>query len=136
MNALRDYKQTKGLERAGVLVGVVLGDNRYRITKVSPSITSKGSTRTGCKRDADLANTYIQEQYELSEHTCIYLGEWHTHPEPHPKPSGVDVSSVIEIAYLPDIKLPFVVLCIVGLESIYWGCAINGQMEKITVNII
>lgn len=99
-------------------------------------MTIEGATRIGCERDANLANAFIQEQYEQSEHTCIYMGEWHTHPESNPTPSGVDVSSAIRIAYLPDNDLPFVILCIVGLESIYWGCVVNGDIQRISVNII
>ena len=136
MDALSEYKQIEGPEKAGVLSGVVLGNNRYRIKKVSPPMTIEGATRTSCERDAKLANAFIQEQYEQSEHTCIYMGEWHTHPESNPKPSGADVSSVIKIAYLPDNDLPFVILCIVGLEEVYWGCVMNGEIKKIAVNII
>ncbi|MCY1018629.1 Mov34/MPN/PAD-1 family protein [Pyxidicoccus sp. MSG2] len=33
----------------------------------------------------------IDERWHSSEGTCLYLGEWHTHPEPHPMPSHVDV---------------------------------------------
>ena len=108
----------------------------YRIKKVSPPMTIEGATRNSCERDAKLANAFIQEQYEQSGHTSIYMGEWHTHPESNPTPSGADVSSVIKIAHLPDNDLPFVILCIVGLESIYWGCVINGKIQKISVNMI
>lgn len=33
----------------------------------------------------------IDERWQSSEGTCLYLGEWHTHPEPHPIPSLVDL---------------------------------------------
>lgn len=33
----------------------------------------------------------IDERWKSSNETCLYLGEWHTHPEPHPMPSQVDV---------------------------------------------
>lgn len=34
----------------------------------------------------------IERAWERSEHTCTYLGEWHTHPESNPTPSYVDRS--------------------------------------------
>ena len=33
----------------------------------------------------------IDAAWRESEGTCIYLGEWHTHPEPVPTPSPLDV---------------------------------------------
>lgn len=137
LEALDEHKQIEGQERAGVLVGVVLGNNRYRIKKVSPSMTIEGATRTGCERDANLANTFVQEQYEQSGHTCIiYLGEWHTHPEVDPTPSGIDIFSIIKIAYLPDNTLPFVILCIVGLEKNYWGCVVNNKIRRMDIHVV
>ena len=42
MDALNEHKQIDGPEQAGVLSGVVLGNNRYRIKKVSPPMTIEG----------------------------------------------------------------------------------------------
>ena len=75
-------------------------------------------------------------EYEQSEHTRIYLGEWHTHPEAHPTPSDKDISSVINISSLPDNYLPVVILCIVGLENNYWGVVINNKLQKIDVVVL
>lgn len=131
LDALTSYRQMEGNERPGVLVGVYLGNNRYRITTVSPPMPKGKSSGTGCERDADKANAFIQEQYEQSGHTRIYLGEWHTHPEDNPSPSYVDHNSILQIAFLPDNPLPFVILCIVGRVSNYWGCLINKQLHTL-----
>ena len=32
----------------------------------------------------------INRAWRASGGTCTYLGEWHTHPEPHPTPSWID----------------------------------------------
>jgi integrative and conjugative element protein (TIGR02256 family) len=32
----------------------------------------------------------IDRAWRQSGGTCTYLGEWHTHPEQHPTPSGID----------------------------------------------
>lgn len=136
LEVLDEHKQIEGPEMAGVLMGVVLGNNRYRIKKVSPSMTIDGATRTGCKRDAKIANLFVQEQYEQSGHTCVYMGEWHTHPEFTPTPSSVDISSVINIYHLPNNNLPFIILCIIGLENIYWGYVINDRLMSLDVTII
>ncbi len=130
------YRQFEGVEHPGVLVGSVVGENHYRINKVSPPLPKGKSSRTGCERDGEAANAYIMAEYEQSEHTRIYLGEWHTHPEAHPTPSYEDISSVINISYLPNNYLPFVILCIVGLESNYWGIVIKNKLQKIDVMVL
>lgn len=41
----------------------------------------------------DESHAHIATRYwALTSGHCDYLGEWHTHPERHPEPSGVDRS--------------------------------------------
>ena len=74
-------------------MGAQVGDKLYRISKISPPCI-KSHTRCGCERDAAIANQFIERDYEQSEHTRFYIGEWHTHPENNPTPSTVDYSSI------------------------------------------
>lgn len=60
-------------------MGTQVGDNRYIISKISPPRIKKHS-RCGCERDATVANQFIEEDYEQSEHTRFYIGEWHPPP--------------------------------------------------------
>ena len=136
LETLRTYRQIEGAERPGVMVGSVIGENKYRINRISPPLVKGNASHTGCERDGEAANAYVLSQYELSEHTRIYLGEWHTHPEDEPIPSGRDISSIMEISCLPDMCLPFVILCIIGRTGNYWGAIVNNELHDLKVHIL
>lgn len=54
-----------------------------------------------------------------------YVGEWHTHPEPYPTPSGTDVSEWVRLASARVDGRPLVFL-IVGTEDFY-ACLCQGN---------
>jgi len=53
-----------------------------------------------------------------SRGTVRYLGEWHTHPEDHPQPSGLDRSGWIRLSARRLDKRPMLAV-IVGRKSLY-----------------
>ena len=79
------------------------------------------NSKCNCERDAKKANEFICQDYEQSEHTRIYIGEWHTHPEKTPFPSGVDYGSIVRNFATAEINAPFLMMVIVGTESIYYS---------------
>ena len=115
---LKGYAQHEGNELCGVLTGSQIGDNTFRISKVSPPCVAQNS-RHGCERDATKANEFICRDYEDSEHTRVYVGEWHTHPEPNPSPSQTDIASIIQNFSSATRAVPFLMMIIVGTKSIY-----------------
>lgn len=115
---LRKYAQHEGNELCGVLTGSQIDDKTFRISKVSPPCVACNS-RCGCVRDASKANAFIQQDYNESEHTRVYVGEWHTHPEANPTPSLVDINSVISSFNTAERAVPFLIMMIVGTESNY-----------------
>lgn len=115
---LKGYAQHEGNELCGVLTGSQIDDNTFRISKVSPPCVAQNS-RHGCERDATKANEFISQDYEDSEHTRVYVGEWHTHPEPNPSPSSTDIASIIQNYNSAIRAVPFVMMIIVGTKSIY-----------------
>ena len=123
---LTAYAQYDGNELCGVLTGSQICENLFRISKVSPPCVVKNS-RDKCERDAKKANSFIKMDYDESEKTRAYIGEWHTHPELHPTPSGTDYSSIIHNYQTSDLAFPFLVMVIVGTKSIY-SCVYDGQI--------
>lgn len=103
-----------------MLTGSQIGKKRFRISKVSPPCVAQNS-RCGCERDAKVANAFISQNFEQSGHTRIYIGEWHTHPEPNPKPSETDRHSIVKAFSTSDISVPFLIMAIVGTCSIYFS---------------
>lgn len=118
LEQLRAYAQHEGNEQCGVLTGSKINDKIYRISKVSPTCVAS-NTRCRCERDAKKANTFIKEDYEQSGHTRSYMGEWHTHPEPYPHPSWTDFSSIANTFKESALDYPFLIMAIVGTESLY-----------------
>lgn len=118
VDTLQSYAQHEGYELCGVLTGSDVGEKRYRISWVSPPCV-KSNTRSGCERDATMANQYVKDDYERSEHTRSYIGEWHTHPEKVPNPSTVDYGSIVDNYQTATIVFPFLFMVIVGTESLH-----------------
>ena len=115
---MRNNAQYEGNELCGVLMGSLVGDNCYRISKISPPCV-KRHTRCGCERDAAMANQFIEEDYKQSEHTRFYIGEWHTHPENLPTPSTVDYSSIKDNYHTASLVAPFLFMIVVGTEAFH-----------------
>lgn len=84
-------------------------------------------------RDSKKANEIIAKEYISSNHTRVYMGEWHTHPEKFPRPSIVDIESVADIYATAELAIDGVLLCIVGLDEMYWGFYINGKLYDISL---
>lgn len=115
---LMSYAQYEGNELCGVLTGSEIGDHCFRVSKVSTPCVASNS-KCGCVRDANKANEFISQDYEASEHTRAYIGEWHTHPEPHPSPSITDCQAIINNFADSKLVFPFLIMIIVGTDSLY-----------------
>lgn len=79
------------LEAGGVLLGrelLVTGD--LVVDAITAPMAGDVRTRTSFFRAAPLHQRHILEAWRGSGGTCGYLGEWHTHPEARPIPSGAD----------------------------------------------
>ena len=130
LEQLRAYAQHEGNEQCGVLTGSKINDKTYRISKVSPPCVAN-NTRFRCERDAKMANEFIKNDYEQSNHTRTYMGEWHTHPEPYPHPSWTDFSSIVSNFEESSLDYPFLIMAIVGTESIYFSIYDGKEFNKI-----
>jgi len=126
-----------GNEDGGILLGSEIDEKYYRINRVSePCMLIDRSSKCCCTRDANKANEIIQREFELSNHTRVYFGEWHTHPEDDPTPSAVDISSICDVFYKSKIVIDGVFLAIVGRKSIYWGYHDGTRIYKIEPTVI
>ncbi|ABQ26396.1 hypothetical protein Gura_2211 [Geotalea uraniireducens Rf4] len=78
-------------EGGGVMLGRYIIDSQdVVIDKISFPMPGDRATRTTFFRKKRAHQQVIDRAWEASNHTCTYLGEWHTHPEPHPSPSSID----------------------------------------------
>ncbi|MGO2236014.1 MAG: CBASS system CD-NTase/cGAS isopeptidase Cap3 [Marinomonas sp.] len=119
------YKQLKreSSEAGGVLIGERRGQHIVIWDISEPGIGDKRS-RYSFDRLGKHHQKKINDAYSHSSGKMQYLGEWHTHPEDHPKPSIIDKNTWHN--HLPVI-LPMIVI-IIGRESIWLAKKTKGNI--------
>ena len=80
------------LEGGGVLLGRFLVNSKNIIVdKVTEPMAGDIRKRNFFKRGEETHQKIINEEWEISNGRCNYLGEWHTHAEKYPTPSNIDL---------------------------------------------
>lgn len=79
-------------EAGGVLLGRhLLGSADVVVDEITEPMPGDARSRFQFRRQQQSHQRRIDEAWRASRGTCVYLGEWHTHPEPNPTPSGTDL---------------------------------------------
>lgn len=92
----RSYEQhaPDALEAGGLLIGRLICDCHDvvidRVTEPMPGDTRR---RFGFDQDDPGHGRAIQEAWHASAGRINFLGNWHTHAEPFPRPSPIDVDN-------------------------------------------
>ena len=106
-------------ESGGVLLGrIILETNNVVVDEItSPSLCDL-RRRFSFFRARSPAQQRVNRAWSQSSRTVNYLGEWHTHPEDHPAPSGHDFKEWIRISHEAQFEQDFLCFIIVGRISI------------------
>ena len=81
-------------EAGGVLLGRhLLGSRDIVVDELTTPMKGDKQTRYFFFRAQRSHQKVIDRRWHASAGTCNYLGEWHTHPEPSPRPSGQDLQN-------------------------------------------
>ncbi len=127
--------RNKSLEIGGLLIGQI-ADKNIHITDITEPDKSDISASNTFTRSVKNKNNLLKGKFLQSNKTKIYMGEWHTHPEPYPNISQVD-KSMISTQFKKNIVLePFLILLIVGYKDIFVGHYYNKQLSSTNVPII
>ncbi|WP_327258717.1 MULTISPECIES: Mov34/MPN/PAD-1 family protein [unclassified Salmonella] len=104
-------------EAGGILLGSVHGAHMIIEEATAPTEHDK---RFRClfERMPFGHESIALARWTASNGTIRYLGEWHTHPEDHPHPSGLDRSEWNRLSAKRRDKRPMVAV-IVGRKSLY-----------------
>jgi len=105
-------------EAGGILLGSIVGKTIYVLKASVPNIFDK-ATRTSFIRDKNVAQIIVDYEFENSGGKMFYLGEWHTHPEDYPTPSGQDRKMTVEQYNKSRLSQPFSLMVIQGITGIY-----------------
>lgn len=117
VNELDLFKQirTDQFEAGGILLGLRRGPHLEVVAATQPMRGDKRTRTSFLRRDPE--HFRIAEKiWRNSGGTIGYIGEWHTHPEPRPTPSGIDTSQWRRILFAEQQQTVFI---IVGTEAWY-----------------
>lgn len=84
-------------ESGGILLGYVREPHLEVLEATEPTRWDK-RLRSFFDRSAQGHHELAQRRWTESGGLVRYLGEWHTHPEDYPTPSGVDKSGWVKLA--------------------------------------
>lgn len=117
LNVFKTFRQTgRKSEMGGILLGNIIGNKIY-VRKASTPTPFDKSSRFSFNRHKKSAQLFIDYEFLNSKGTVIYIGEWHTHPESNPTPSGPDVRMIKNQFKENIINEDFLLMVIIGQKS-------------------
>jgi len=114
---MQQHRQLKHAdpEAGGVMLGRILLDGADVIVDgITRPTTRDRASRFNFFRNKTSAQPAVDHAWTVSEGTCIYLGEWHTHPEDDPHPSRQDLANWGTILRKARFEQPWLFFVIVG----------------------
>jgi len=107
------------VESGGILLGRILtGGKDVVIDYVTGPSPSDYRSRSRFTRQVEPTQTIIRRVWEHSQGTCIYLGEWHTHPSELAQPSNFDLHSWAKHVHLSQFSRDFLLFSIISVEEL------------------
>lgn len=127
---LDTYRQVdrKSLEAGGVLLGC-RRDPHIEVARITEPGAGDVRRRTFFERCDPSHQRDATKAWHDSGQFIDYLGDWHTHPEPFPTPSGVDFEQWRLSRGQTNID-PMLEL-IIGTEEMWVGLVVNGKVRRL-----
>ena len=107
-------------EAGGQLFGTRI-ETGLQVIAASGPYKGDARTRTSYRSDPMAANRMISS---MRKKGLIYLGEWHTHPEKYPQPSGSDLSAFVRLCANSEHASATLILAIQGQVAKPIGLAV------------
>ena len=118
-------------EAGGVMLGrFIIGTEDVVVDKITRPMSEDIQHKFRYFRSRRLHQAIITDEWETSGGTCNYLGEWHTHPEPYPKPSIIDKAGWKKRLINDKFDSENLYFVIVGIEKIE---AWQGYRKKLNI---
>ncbi len=120
MEIFGSYSQKRGANEAG---GILLGNAYNERDEIVEVTTPSSLDRKGpmfFHRSKVTAQARIDAAWIESCGSLVYLGEWHTHSQIHPKPSGCDQRILKRVFSETVMDLKHLYMVVVGQTGNYW----------------
>jgi integrative and conjugative element protein (TIGR02256 family) len=129
LSAINLFRQrsSKAPEAGGILIGYRRADHLHIVEATAPGPGDTG-TRISFRRDDPSHQRRASARWQDSSGYLDYLGEWHTHPEMSPSPSGTDRRAWQEVVARRPTEV--FVFAILGIEHGMWvGCGRGQRLD-------
>jgi len=120
LTTLYKFRQTNpdDKEAGGILLGRFIRDSKdVVIDAATPPDKQDKRSLFRFFRKKRTSQKIVNKAWKETEHTKNYLGDWHTHPENHPTPSGHDINNWLRIGRKALYEQDFLIFIIVGIIS-------------------
>lgn len=126
LERLSSFRQLKSStpESGGILMGYRRGSHIH-VTEATTPTKRDIQHRFGFSRHATHHQRIAIRRWKESGETIDYVGEWHTHPEDAPSPSGIDLHHWREISIQSSKPMVFL---IVGRQSNWVGVGLHERI--------
>lgn len=114
-------------EAGGILMGYRRGRHTH-VTEATVPTSRDVQRRFGFFRHGTHHQRVALRRWKESGETLDYVGEWHTHPEDDPSPSGVDLKHWRDITGASSRPMVFL---IVGRLTNWYGVGLKRRLERV-----
>lgn len=130
LERLAGFRQmmTSSPEAGGILMGYRRGPHTH-VTEATIPTSRDVQRRFGFFRHATHHQRVALRRWKESGETMDYVGEWHTHPEDAPSPSGVDLQHWREIAQASSKPMVFLIF---GRVSNWCGVGMGTELAFVS----
>lgn len=134
LTRIQSYRQL-GLadpEAGGVLIGYRRGPHLHAVFATEP-FPQDQRTRYSFNRSTAGHSETVERHWQEMDGFCDYLGEWHTHPEALPAPSGKDNREWKKLLIGRSSPLLFI---IVGTRSLWLGTGSGREIQPLPLETV
>ncbi len=121
-------------ESGGILLGQLCINDCIIVNEITEPSQMDNAGYFFFERDKTTAQKIIKERWKRSDGKQIYLGEWHTHNEPNPKPSRQDKKMIFYLLQASKMEIDFLITIIVGINSYYVGLQTNKELQSLKIS--
>jgi integrative and conjugative element protein (TIGR02256 family) len=129
-----EYRQNDGqLESGGILLGRIFNNLNVIIDIATIPTGYDKASRYSFESSQLASQTIVNSIWNRTDGKCIYLGEWHTHPELFPAPSSRDRAMIKNMFRQSKIQTDFLFLIIYGIEDLWVGSMDEVGLQRLNL---